>query len=411
MPEFLRLLPPQEALAKFLQAIPDSIRSISEIIPTTEAMDRILAQSITAPHPLPPFPRTTVDGYAVRAADTYGASSSLPAYLQIVGEIPMGKRATFQIGSMKAGLVHTGGMVPEDADAVVMLENTQQINEKEIEIFRPVAPGENVLEMGEDVKTGEVVLETGKRLRPQEIGGLMALGVMEVAVVQRPRVGILSTGNEVISPWEEQAAGQVRDVNSYTLAALVTRAGGQPIIRGIIPDRYQDLLQAAEIAHREDQIVVITAGSSVSIHDMTADVIHTLGEPGVLVHGISIRPGKPTILAVAQEVPVIGLPGNPVSALVIAGLFLVPIIHKFMGFTGEIRAQVPAKLILNLSSESGREDYVPVRLIRSEAGYLAEPVFGRSNLIFTLIRADGLIRIPPDATGLPAGADVVVQLF
>lgn len=411
MPEFLRLLPPQEALAKFLQAIPDSIRSISEIIPTTEALDRILAQSITAPHPLPPFPRTTVDGYAVRAADTYGASSSLPAYLQIVGEIPMGKRATFQIGSMKAGLVHTGGMVPEGADAVVMLENTQQINEKEIEIFRPVAPGENVLEMGEDVKTGEVVLETGKRLRPQEIGGLMALGVMEVAVVQRPRVGILSTGDEVISPWEEQAAGQVRDVNSYTLAALVTRAGGQPIIRGIIPDRYQDLLQAAEIAHREDQIVVITAGSSVSIHDMTADVIHTLGEPGVLVHGISIRPGKPTILAVAQEVPVIGLPGNPVSALVIAGLFLVPIIHKFMGFTGEIRAQVPAKLILNLSSESGREDYVPVRLIRSEAGYLAEPVFGRSNLIFTLVRADGLVRIPPDATGLPAGADVVVQLF
>jgi len=411
MPEFLRLLPPQEALAKFLQAIPDSIRSISEIIPTTEALDRTLAQPVTAPHPLPPFPRTTVDGYAVRAADTYGASSSLPAYLQIVGEIPMGKRATFQIGSMKAGLVHTGGMVPEGADAVVMLENTQQINEKEIEIFRPVAPGENVLEMGEDVKTGEVVLETGKRLRPQEIGGLVALGVMEVAVVQRPRVGILSTGDEVISPWEEQAAGQVRDVNSYTLAALVTRAGGQPIIRGIIPDRYQDLLQAAEIAHREDQIVVITAGSSVSIHDMTADVIHTLGEPGVLVHGISIRPGKPTILAVAQEVPVIGLPGNPVSALVIAGLFLVPIIHRILGLAGEIPTQVPAKLILNLSSESGREDYVPVRLIRSEAGYLAEPVFGRSNLIFTLVRADGLIRIPPDATGLPAGADVVVQLF
>lgn len=410
MPEFLTLLPPQEALAVFFEAIGDR-QPFPEIVPSTEASGRILAQPIAAPHPLPPFPRTTVDGYAVRAADTYGASASLPAYLQLVGEIAMGKPARFRIETMQAGLMHTGGMIPEGADAVVMLENTQKINEQEIEILKSVAPGENVLQTGEDVQSGEMVLKAGHRLRPQEIGGLMALGVVQVPLARRPRVGILSTGDEVISPWEDPGPGQVRDVNSYSLSALVQRAGGEPVMRGIIADQYEALLQAAKTAHAEDQIVIITAGSSVSTHDMTADVIQELGRPGVLVHGIAIRPGKPTILALCEDVPVIGLPGNPVSALVVAGLFLAPVIHKLLGCSETLPAQVPARLALNLSSETGREDYVPVKLSQSEAGYLAQPVFGRSNLIFTLARADGLIRIPPEATGLPEGAQVLVTLF
>jgi molybdopterin molybdotransferase len=324
----------------------------------------------------------------------------------------MGTQAVDTIEPTQAITIHTGGMIPYGADAVVMIENTQKIKEDEIEVLKPVAQGENILQKGEDVQKGEVVLPAGRRLRPQEMGGLMALGVTQVSVARQPRVGILSTGDEIIPPWEVPQPGQIRDVNSYTLSALITRAGGIPVLRGIIPDQYSDLLQAAKKAHREDDIVLITAGSSVSAYDQTADVIRQLGEPGVLVHGVSIRPGKPTILAVADHIPLIGLPGNPVSALVVAGLFVVPVIRRLLGANDSgIKPQIQAKLTLNIASETGREDYLPVKLTQSEEGWLAEPVFGRSNLIFTLVRADGLVRIPPEATGLPANSPVIVQLF
>jgi molybdopterin molybdotransferase len=236
--------------------------------------------------------------------------------------------------------------------------------------------------------------------------------VTEVSVARRPRVGILSTGDEVVSPESEAGPGQVRDVNSYTLSALVIKAGGEPIRRGIIPDQYEALHEAAQRAHAEDDVVVITAGSSVSTRDLTADVIETLGKPGVLVHGVSIKPGKPTILAVAEGIPLIGLPGNPVSALMVAGLFVVPAIHKLLGLREPLPTRiVPARMSTNVPSETGREDYLPVRLVSKEGQLLAEPVYGRSNLIFTLVRADGLVRIPPSATGLAAGAKVEVRLF
>lgn len=412
MPEFLRLLTPEVALNKFLDALPEISSVEEENLQTTEALGRVLAKPVTANDPLPPFPRSTVDGYAVRASDTYGASSSLPAYLKLIGEISMGAQAELAIKPTQAVSIHTGGMIPPGADAVVMIENTQSVRDGEIEVHKSVAVGENILQLGEDVQRGEIVLPAGCRLRPQEIGGLMALGVIEVPVVRKPRVGILSTGDEIIPPWEVPEPGQIRDVNSYTLSALVTKAGGIPELRGIIPDQFDSLLEAAEKAHQEDDIIVVTAGSSVSTHDQTAEVIQRLGSPGVLVHGISIRPGKPTILAVAEGVPMIGLPGNPVSALVVAGLFVVPLIHRMLGIEEEeLTSQVKARLTLNISSETGREDYIPVKLTPGEQGWLAEPVFGRSNLIFTLVRADGLLRIPPEATGLPANSEVTVHLF
>jgi len=412
MPEFLRLLTPEHALRNFLEALPPSQMHALERIPTAESLGRVLASPVVAEDPSPPFPRSTVDGYAVRAMDTYGASASLPAYLKLIGEIEMGTEANMTLQPTNALTIHTGGMIPQGANAVVMIENTQMIGEGEIEVFKPVAEGENIIQRGEDVQVGDVVLPAGKKIRPQEIGGLMALGVTEISVSIQPRVGILSTGDEIISPKQTPTPGQIRDVNSYTLSSLVTKAGGIPVRRGIIPDRYDDLLKAAHEAHREDDIVVITAGSSVSTHDQTANVIQELGDPGVLVHGVSIRPGKPTILAVAGGIPFIGLPGNPVSALVVAGLFVVPVIRKLLGMReAEIVPQIQAKLCINVSSETGREDYLPVKLLPSEGGWLAEPVFGRSNLIFTLVRADGLIRIPPEATGLPSGAEVLVRLF
>ena len=412
MPEFLHLISPSAALEKILTALPQSWAADIEVISTSAAHGRVLAERVTAPHPLPPFPRSTVDGYAVQAKDTFGASGSLPAYLRLIGEILMGKSPTLEVRPGQAAQVHTGGAIPAGADAVVMLEDTQLIDGSEIEVHRASGVGQNILLEGEDVQQGDIVLEPGTVLRPQEIGGLMALGMTSVSVAVSPRVGILSSGDEVVPPEMEPGPAQVRDINSYTLSAIIGRLGGKPILRGIVPDQHDALFEVVKQAHQEDDLIVITAGSSVSARDITGDVIQSLGEPGVLVHGIAIKPGKPTILAIADDIPLIGLPGNPVSALVVGTLILAPLIRRFLGVQRVLPApQVAARLSVNVVSQAGREDYIPVRLQESEEGTIAEPVFGRSNLIFTLVRADGLIHIPTDATGLSAGTDVLVTLF
>ena len=410
MPEFLELANPNEALRTFLEAIHGSPRA--ERVRTEDTLDRVLLRDVVAPSPLPPFPRTTVDGYAVRASDTFGASPGVPGYLKVVGEILMGTVPELEVGEGQAVVIHTGGMLPSGADAVVMIEDTQAVDDTEIEVLKPVANGQNVLQEGEDVQPGDVVIQAGTRIRAQEIGGLLALGFGEVEVAEVPRVAILSTGDEVVPPSEEPAPGQVRDINSYTLSALVERAGGRPVRYGIIPDNAEALETIAKQAHSEHHMLLITAGSSVSERDITADVIAELGEPGILVHGIALRPGKPTILSLCDGVPVVGLPGNPVSALVVAGLFVLPAIRKLQGYRGpEWSPTISASLQTNVSSVAGREDWLPCRLIVTSDGLEAEPVFGRSNLIFTLVRADGLVRIPAASTGLDAGEEVEVRLF
>lgn len=410
MPEFLHLLPPEEALARWLAAVTHRVEA--EPVATAEAAGRVLRQPIVAPHPMPPFDRSAVDGYAVRAADTYGASESLPAYLEVVGEVPMGAAPNFTIGPGQAALIHTGGMLPPGADAVVMVEYTQVSREGEVEVLRPVAVGEHVLTRGEDVAAGEQVLPAGIRLRAAEIGGLMALGVVEVPVARRPRVGIISTGDEVVPPTTEPGPGQVRDVNTYTLAAVVREGGGEPVTYGIVPDDPEALRRVAVEALAACDMVVVTAGSSASVRDMTAGVLHGLGEPGVLVHGVNTKPGRPTILAVAAGKPVLGLPGNPVSALVNSYLFVVPALARLQGLTHpRPRPVVRARVTLNLPSEAGREDWWPVRLRPTPQGWAAEPIFYQSNLIFRLVEADGLLKVPADATGLAPGEEAEVLLL
>jgi molybdopterin molybdotransferase len=412
MPEFLNLTPPSEALDRFMSSWSGPAVMKTEQVKTEAALGRVLAEDIKALHPLPPFSRSTVDGFAVRAADTHGASPSLPAYLKHIGEIHMGRTADLEVKAGQTATVHTGGMIPPGANAVIMLEDTQRMDVDEIEILKSIAVGENILTAGEDVKEGDTVLEAGKMLRAQEIGGLMALGYTKIKVAVRPRVGILSSGDEVVPPSQEPKPGQVRDINSYTLAALVERAGGLPVRRGIAADDRSTLETAAREAFDEDDILVITAGSSVSSRDITVDILAKLGKPGILVHGIAIKPGKPTILGIADQKPLIGLPGNPVSALVVGGLLIPPILRRSLGMPSQHwQPQLPARLTVNFASQAGREDYQPVRLIDTERGLLAEPVYGRSNLIFTLVRADGLVRIPASANGLPAGEQVMVRLF
>jgi molybdopterin molybdotransferase len=411
MPEFLKVVPPSDALHRLLESMPSDLSLAAEPISTAEALDRVLSKPVTAPHALPPFPRSTVDGFAVRAADTFGASAALPAYLKLVGEILMGRQAEVDVGAGQTAQVPTGGMIPGGADAVVMIEDTQRAQPDEIEVLKPASVGQNVLQVGEDVKAGDIVVERGTRLRPQEIGGLIALGIVKVDVFRRPSVGILSTGDEIVSPETEPGPGQVRDVNSYTLASLVARAGGIPVRRGITPDRFEALLAAATLAHKQDDMLIITAGSSVSARDVTAEVLQRLGSPGVLVHGVSIKPGKPTILAIADGKPVVGLPGNPVSALIVAGLFVTPLVRRLAGVSGpQLTPTLRARLSTNIASIAGREDYVPVRLVVTPEGLQAEPVYGRSNLIFTLVRADGVVVIPPATTGLAVNAEVEVRL-
>jgi molybdopterin molybdotransferase len=410
MPEFLELLPPDEALARLFSELP--VQKTIESVKTEASLGRVTAEPVIASHPLPSFNRSTVDGYAVQATDTHGAGEALPAYLKVVGEVPMGAVPTLSLEQGQCAMIHTGGMLPPGADAVVMIEYSQLIKPAEVEIMHSVAVGENVIKVGEDVKQKEEVIPSGTRMRSAEIGGAMALGITDIKVTRKPRLGILSTGDEVIPPEEEILPGQVRDINSYTLSTLVEQAGGVPIRYGIISDQADALYTIAQKALRDCDIVVITAGSSASVRDLTSQVIEGLGKPGVLVHGVNVRPGKPTILGVCEGKSVIGLPGNPVSALVIAWLFVIPVIEALLGVQQpQPSPSIQAKLTTNLASQAGREDWVPVQLIRRKDGYLAEPVFGKSNLIFTLARADGLLRISPDANGLNAGEIVQVRLF
>jgi len=412
MPEFLTLLTPQEARQKIFEALSFPRPLMLETIPTQASLGRVSGRDVYAPHPLPMFNRATVDGYAVRAEDTFGASESLPAYFRIVGEIPMGQETTLRLNAMEAALIHTGGMLPANANAVVMIEQTQRITENEIEVYRAVSAWENTIRVGEEVKEGELVLPMHKRIRAVEVGGLLALGITRLEVVKKPKVGIVSSGDEVVPPERPIQIGQVRDVNTYTLSALVQQCGGEPIPYGILPDQEEALRQALQELKPQCDMILITAGSSVSARDYTARVIQQMGDPGVLAHGINTRPGKPTIFAVCDGLPILGLPGNPMSAFVIALHFVKPIIYALQGLAAEqTPPRLEATLTINLNSQAGREDWIPVRLIHAEQGLLAEPVFGKSNMILTLSRADGLICIAAEATGLAAGERVLVELI
>lgn len=417
MAEFFNVLPPDEArllLLRHVQPIRDA-----ETIRTEEALGRVTHQAIRAPAPLPAFRRSTMDGYAVRAVDTHGAGDSIPAILQVIGEVPMGRGAEVTLGVGQAAIVHTGGMLPDVADAVVQVEHTQTIGANigarfpyEIEVFRSVAPGQNVIQVGEDIDYNDQILPEGALIRPQDIGGLLAMGTTQVSVTRQPRIMILATGDEVVAPGSKPKPGQIRDINSYTIAGLSAKAGAVPHILGIVPDDLKALRLAAAEALSTGDMLVMSAGSSVSVRDMTVQVIGELGEPGVLLHGVATRPGKPTIVGAVGGKPVLGLPGNPVSAMVQFDMFGIPAIYRLQGMhTTPVRSRLWVRLGQNVPSESGREDYIPARLVDSEGGLVATPIFGKSNLINTLVQADGMIKIPLNIGGLLAGELVEVLLF
>jgi molybdopterin molybdotransferase len=384
-------------------------RTAIETVALAGAHRRVPAEPVVAPHDLPGFARSTVDGYAVRAADTYGASEGLPSPLDVTGAVAMGAAPAVAVTLGTAVAMPTGGVLPEGADAVVMVEHTQEAMAGTVEVVRPVAPGEGTVRADEDARAGAELLPAGRPLRAQDLGLLAAAGVTELRVHARPRVAIVSTGDEVVPPDTQGLdVGQVRDATTAALAALVRDAGGEPDPRGIVPDDHDALTAVLRDAIATSDVVVVSAGSSVGARDETAAVVAGLGQPGIWAHGIAIRPGKPTLLADCDGVPVIGLPGNPRSALVVFRLIGLPIVRLVGGATHTpAEPRVRARLERDLPSAAGRLDVVQV-LVRDG---VATPLFGASALLSVLTAADGYVVVPDDATGLPGGTEVDVILY
>jgi molybdopterin molybdotransferase len=382
----------------------------TESIETSRATGRVLAETVTARENLPGFSRSTMDGYAVRASSTFGASESSPAYLLVPGSVAMGQSPLVKAGPGEAVKIATGGMLPVGTDAVVMVEHTEEVDRDTIEIYKSVAPGQHVILEGEDYNKGDTVLTTGQKLRAQETGLLAAVGCENITVFRQPVIAVISTGDEVVPTGQVPGPGQIRDINTYSLSGLITEAGSRPKTFGIVKDNFEDLRQACSQALVQSDMVILSGGSSVGTRDFTIEVINALPGSELLVHGISISPGKPTILAAVGGKPIWGLPGHVVSAMVVFTKIVQPFINRICGLEHpfpETRG-IPAQLSRNLASAQGRVDYVRVRLVQKDDRLLAEPILGKSGLINTMVQADGLIEIDSNTEGLDSDTPVSV---
>lgn len=407
---FFRLKTREEVLALYPRFSPTAPENVGLL----EASGRVLAKTVVAPEDLPSFPKAAMDGYAVRAQDTFGASPGMPQYLTLQGEVAIGTIPDKAIMPGEALRLPTGGMLPQGADAVVMLEYTAEHPDQTLEVRRPVAPGENVLQPGEDVRRGEMLFPAGWRLRPQDVGLLAALGIITVPVHRRPLVAIISSGDEIVPVSQPPGPAQVRDSNAYLVAAQVEEAGGEPFLWGIVADDYLSLKNALAGAVAEADLILISGGSSVGARDLTLKALQDLPGAEVLVHGVSIRPGKPTILAAVGGKPLLGLPGHPASAALVMHILGQPLLARLTGAqqaTSALGRTIKAKLSRNLAGASGREDFVRVRLRLEDEVLWADPVLGPSGLLSPMVKSDGLVIIPLGVEGLNQGEEVKVQLF
>ena len=408
------LITVEKALELLLQYAPFKRPSLINL-PLGESYGSVLSVDIVSPEDLPSFSRTTVDGFAVNAADTFGSTEGMPAYLNIKAEIRMGDQPNVVLKKGEAAKISTGGMLPQGADAALMFEHMQQVDEKMIEVMKPVSPGENIIQAGEDAKRGETILRRGHRLRPQDVGALAGLGITSIQVYKRPKISIISTGDEIVPVDQPVKPGQVRDINSYTLSGMISDSYGIPERKGIFRDEYEIIRGVFEESVRESQMVLISGGSSVGARDLTAKIINGPGEPGVLFHGVSLKPGKPTIGGIVQGIPVFGLPGHPAAVAVCFGLFIRPVLEILSGcaenrFEKEKRV-ISARMAKNVSSSPGREEHIGVMLEERNGEIWAAPLLGKSGLITNLTHADGTAVIPLRMTGIREGDPVEVRLF
>ncbi|MFB3059892.1 MAG: gephyrin-like molybdotransferase Glp [Candidatus Binatia bacterium] len=411
MKTFFKVVTPEEARRLLLDTQPVE----TEKIRTTQARGRVVAEDLYSRVDLPHFHRAAMDGYAVKAQDTFGASTSLPAYLKLVGTVEMGKEVTRTLGKGEAMRISTGGMLPPESDGVVMVEYTEEVANQMVEVQRGVSPRQNTIQIGDDIKKGELVFRRGRRLRAHDLGALTGIGISTLTVHRKPRVALISTGDEIIEAEEEPLPGQVRNINQHSLAGLIAECGADLQDLGVFRDHKDTLSQALEKALESADLVLLSGGSSMGVRDIALEAIFSLRDARVIFHGISVSPGKPTIFAKAAGKPLLGLPGYPVSALVIFDLFAAPLIRKLGGEDATTSSQFQkitrAVLKTNIASQTGREDYVRVSLTRINGTLYAEALPSKSGAIFTLVKADGMVKIDLNQEGIEQGEEVEVILF
>jgi molybdopterin molybdotransferase len=381
-----------------------------EEVSLEKSWGRIVAEDLTARSNLPLFRKSTVDGLAVKAADTFGASESLPALINKIGEVEMGVKPSLSVGKGEGVIIPTGGMVPEGADAIVMVENLEHFGDSLYGVAEPVAPGDNLIEVGEDITRGEIIAKRYSLIRPQEMGLLAAQGFTKIPVVSKFRLGFLSTGDEIVSPDIEPGPGQTRDINSYTLMGQAIACGSEVKHYGIVGDNEEKLKATLKTMLEENDIIILSGGSSVGKRDLTSKVIEDAGESRLLFHGLALRPGKPTLAGVAQGKIILGLPGHPTSAMIVFDNLVRP----WLDASALRRERFPKPegiLTQNVYSGSGREEFVQVRITSEDGKWYLEPVRGKSGLISTMVQADGLVHITLEQEGLEANRKLEVRLL
>lgn len=383
--------------------------SLSQTVALEEGLHRCLAEPIQSPHDIPAFPRSTVDGFAVRASDTFGAEESIPAMLQCIGEVEMGKPVSIHIHAGECAYVPTGGMIPEGSDAVVMTEYVEEADKILVLVYQSVSPGANVLAVGEDISAGKAVFQAGHRLRPQDLGLLAGMGYDKISVTTPLKAAVISTGNELIPPGEPLVPGKIIDMNTYSLQAALKEDGFIIAGTAVVGDQRQDLENAINHFMKKADIILVSGGSSMGVHDVTREAIDAMGDPGVIVHGMAVKPGKPTIVGMAEQVLILGLPGQPVSALVVYHLLVRPLAMEKNGALHPREAM--CILTENVPSAPGKEHWVMVKISSRNGVMTATPVHGKSGMLSMMADAAGMFQISVNQEGLPKGECVKVILF
>jgi molybdopterin molybdotransferase len=400
----------EEARRIFYEAL-QTVSLPSETISLQGSLNRILAEDVGADASVPAFEKSAMDGYAIVAEDTFGSSQTNPSLLKLVGESRIGELPTKTLGKGETIAIATGAPVPQGADAVVMIENTKRLDTGDVEMYAAVTPGENISHIGEDVKQGTVVLEKGRKLKPPDLGLLVALGRQTVSVVRRPKVAILSTGNEV-SESGPVTSGRIVDVNRPVLMAMVEECGGVPLDLGIAKDDADEISKKLKRGLISADLVLVTAGTSVGKGDLVPDVINALGKPGMLVHGIAMRPSLPTGLAVVNGKPIVSLPGLPVSAMIAFSTFVQPLILRMLGTEQDPQPEIRARATKRIVGVPGFRTFIRVLVREKEGKLFVEPLRAPgSGILTTLTRANGMVVVPENVEGYDEGAEVEVQLF
>ncbi len=400
-----------QAREKLMEKAEESLFE-TEYVGLLQALGRVLAEPVRAEEPIPPFRRSSVDGYAVKYQDVSGASESIPSFLKVIGEVCLGESTPLSIEAGQCVYVPTGGMLPAGTEAMVMVEYCEHFSDTEVAVYASVASGAGVVEIGEDMKAGETVLPAGRRLRPQDIGALAALGKTKICVYRPWRVTVLSTGDELIEPSREPLPGQIRDINTYGLCAQAKQEGMEIAACHIVPDVREELKRRIQEAKKESDLIVISGGSSQGKKDMTAEVIGETASEGVFTHGLALKPGKPTILGYDRESHTImaGLPGHPAAAMLVFEQLLLWLFRFRTGQTESI--PVPARIEGNVAGAPGKRTCQLVRMEKTSDGETkAIPIFGKSGMITTLTKADGYLIMEENQEGLKAGEAVEVHLW